>query len=144
MAKIINKNIPYLKMRELLKEQGLDESPSKGFDKNAYYDIGVIKKEDLESGSYYWGICRNSEIAMWDKDCNSFWYMRTKCPDFKPFIDSINHLEDDDGYDLFIPLSKIELEEDCVSNSTADRKNTFDFEIKLNSNSFDFDVNPLN
>jgi hypothetical protein len=113
MNEIINKNIPFFKMREALRDKGLSEYPDKdSTDRSAYYEAGVIRKEDLVSGSYYWGTCRNSEIAMWDKANNCFWYIRTKCPDFKPFIESINHLEYDDGYDLFIPLAKIELEGD--------------------------------
>lgn len=63
---------------------------------------GAIPKSQLKVGQWYYGDCRNSGIAMWNG--KQFEYERTKF-NFK-FTDYINHFEDDDGYDLFIPIEE--------------------------------------
>lgn len=63
-----------------------------------------IPKTELEIGKDYKGICRNSNSATWDG--KRFTYLRYKFGSY--YEDHINHYEDDDGYDLFIPIkSKI-------------------------------------
>ena len=61
----------------------------------------MIVKKDLKDLRYYLGVCRNSHIAIWSKEENSFYYTRYKLGKF--FTESIKHPEDDDGFDLFIP-----------------------------------------
>ena len=73
-----------------------------------YYEAGVIRKEDLKNGEYYWGKCRNSSLAMWDG--NVFIYLRTKFTSTS--AETINHIADDDGYDLFVPIKKLNFIED--------------------------------
>ena len=63
-----------------------------------------IRKSDLVDGEYYYGHCRNSKCARWSTANQEFTYMRTKFND--RFPDIINHPEDDDGYDLFVPYFK--------------------------------------
>ena len=46
------------------------------------------------------------KIAKWSKKDNCFFYIRNKFG--KLFLERINHPEDDDGFDLFIPFRKIE------------------------------------
>lgn len=84
----------------------LSISPAKSFDVDDYYALGVIKKDDLIDGAYYFGSCRNSDIAQWDAKGNCFWYMRDKFSN--TFRESINHLADDNGYDLFVPFQMID------------------------------------
>lgn len=61
---------------------------------------GGISKKDLIIGKTYIGSCRNSNEATWDG--NKFNYKRYK---FGYMIDDkINHFEDDNGYDLFVPI----------------------------------------
>jgi hypothetical protein len=67
------------------------------------FDKGVIRKENLEQNEYYYGTCRNANVAVWNG--NNFVYMRTKFG--QTFPENINHLEDDDRSDLFIPIEKI-------------------------------------
>ena len=88
-------------------DAGLSQSLLKGpFDVNAYYDAGVIRKDDLIDGAYYQGDCRNADVAMWDAKGNCFWYMRQKFT--RRFKEQINHIADDDGYDLFMPFQKLD------------------------------------
>ena len=61
---------------------------------------GAIPKKDLIIGQTYLGNCRNAYEAIWNGEY--FTYDRYK---FGILItDKINHFEDDDGYDLFVPL----------------------------------------
>ena len=65
---------------------------------------GAIPKDQLEVGATYLGDCRNATEAVWDGE--KFIYQRTKfgCT----FNEKINHFQDDDGYDVFTPIKKIE------------------------------------
>ena len=61
---------------------------------------GAIPKTQLEIGKTYIGHCRNASEAIWKGDY--FTYKRYKFGD--TFEEDINHFEDDDGYDLFVPI----------------------------------------
>ena len=65
---------------------------------------GAIPKDKLEVGATYEGTCRNAEEATWNGKC--FDYKRYKFGWWHN--DKINHFQDDNGYDLFVPLRKIE------------------------------------
>lgn len=77
-------------------------------DKEKYEEIiipniircGGIPKEDLVVGKTYVGSCRNASEATWNGE--KFTYMRTKFGYTYP--EDINHFQDDDGYDLFVPI----------------------------------------
>lgn len=62
-----------------------------------------ISKKDLVVGEKYGGICRNTSEAVWNGKV--FEYKRYKFGFF--YDDEINHYEDDDGYDVFVPFEKI-------------------------------------
>lgn len=66
-----------------------------------------LRKEQLEIGGYYYGSCRNADIARWDGD--HFTYARRKFGN--RFPEEIRHPEDDDGADLFFPYAKIDAAE---------------------------------
>jgi len=66
---------------------------------------GAIPKKDLVDGEKYYGDCRNAYEAIWHKNKNVFTYRRNKFG-FE-FDEDINHFEDDDGYDLFVPIKKL-------------------------------------
>ena len=51
-----------------------------------YIRCGAIPKKDLIVGKTYLGDCRNASEAIWIYD------------------EEINHFEDDNGYDLFVPM----------------------------------------
>lgn len=68
-------------------------------------DIQPIAKDELIVGQKYLGLCRNSNVAVWNGKC--FEYERYKFG--STFIESINHFEDDNGYDVFIPFMKFDL-----------------------------------
>ena len=61
---------------------------------------GGIPKSELVIGKTYVGSCRNASEAVWNG--NTFTYKRYKFGE--TFYDDINHFEDDDGYDLFVPI----------------------------------------
>jgi len=65
----------------------------------------MIAKKDLLDLGYYAGSCRNASVAQWLADRNEFVYIRLKfgCS----FFETIRHPEDDDGYDLFIPVREL-------------------------------------
>lgn len=94
------------KFYKMLSDKNLTAKVPRQFDIQDYYDAGVVKKDDLIDGVYYQGICRNADVAKWDKQNNCFWYMRFK---FHPpmLTEAINHMADDNGYDLFMPFQKL-------------------------------------
>ena len=66
------------------------------------FEGGAIPKKDLIVGETYVGECRNATEAVWNG--SQFIYKRTKFG--TTFDESINHFEDDDGFDLFVPIRK--------------------------------------
>ena len=60
---------------------------------------GAIPMKDLIVGKTYIGNCRNTYEATWNG--KEFTYKRYKFG--TTFNDNINHFEEDDGYDLFVP-----------------------------------------
>lgn len=65
--------------------------------------VYVIPKSELVKGEIYQGECRNSDSARWDED--KFLYARTKFG--STYLEAIHHFEDDDGYDVFVPMKII-------------------------------------
>lgn len=61
---------------------------------------GGIPKCKLSVGATYKGSCRNTDTATWDGE--KFVYDRHKFG--STYEDEVNHFEDDDGYDLFVPM----------------------------------------
>jgi hypothetical protein len=89
--------------------KGVNDIPSIPVtEKQFYQDIiipnlircGAIAKNQLVKGHTYIGTCRNAEEAVWDGD--KFIYQRYKFGIVFP--EEINHFEDDDGFDVFVPL----------------------------------------
>lgn len=70
-------------------------------------DVHPIPKHELVVGKTYKGNCRNSHIAVWDGKV--FWYDRYKFG--STYREDINHYEDDDGYDVFVPF---EVDDDVI------------------------------
>ena len=73
-------------------------------------DLGVdekhvrpIPKSELVIDKEYVGNCRNSSKATWKGD--HFEYKRYKFGSC--YLDEINHYEDDDGYDVFVPVEVV-------------------------------------
>jgi hypothetical protein len=71
---------------------------------------GMIPMSEMKDGAYYLGWCRNAVVAKWQADKECFIHWRTKFSDV--FTEKINHPEDDDGYDVFVPLKEIQPTED--------------------------------
>lgn len=71
--------------------------------------LPVIPKDRLEDGAYYFGKCRNASIARWNAAKGKFVHWRTKFG--STFLEEICCQEDDDVFDVFLPVRKIELTE---------------------------------
>lgn len=69
---------------------------------------GAIPKDKLVVGHTYLGNCRNASKAVW-KENGVFEYQRTKFGDTYP--EEINHFQDDDGYDVFVPIKDLTQEQ---------------------------------
>lgn len=67
---------------------------------------GAIPKDKLVVGKTYFGSCRNADKAIWLGD--KFEYTRNKFG--ASYQEKINHFEDDDGFDLFVPIREINSE----------------------------------
>ena len=102
-----NNTLEYWKNRKPFKNE--DDIPSVPKVKKEDYDniiipniirCGGIPKEELIVGETYIGSCRNASEAVWNGE--RFTYMRTKFGYTYP--EDINHFQDDDGYDVFVPI----------------------------------------
>ena len=66
---------------------------------------GAIPLDQLEIGARYEGTCRNASEAVWNG--KQFEYKRYK---FGDWMDArINHFQEDDGNDLFVPIRKMRI-----------------------------------
>ena len=65
--------------------------------------VEVIYKKDLVEGQTYEGECRNADHAIWNG--TRFVYDRYKFG--STYKEEINHFEDDNGYDVFVPMKII-------------------------------------
>ena len=81
-------------------------NPLEDYHYEILYKNGILKKEELKDGKYYLGKCRNANVAKWDEQGKCFWYMRNKFG--STFPEKINHLQDDNRFDLFVPLKEVE------------------------------------
>ncbi len=93
--------------------RGVDDIPEVPVvERRAYDDViipnlircGAIPKEQLEVGATYEGTCRNASKATW----NGTRFDYERCKFGTTYTDHINHFQDDDGYDVFVPIRKIE------------------------------------
>lgn len=66
-------------------------------------NVKPVYKSELVVGKEYLGNCRNAEKATWNGKV--FTYNRTKFG--YTYEEEINHFEDDDGYDVFVPIKII-------------------------------------
>ena len=102
-----NDILEYWKNRKPFRDE--DDIPSVPIVRKEDYDniivpniirCGGIPKEELIVGETYIGDCRNASEAVWNGE--TFTYMRTKFGTTYP--EDINHFQDDDGYDVFVPI----------------------------------------
>ena len=73
------------------------------FHKWAEKHYKIIPKSELIINKKYNGNCRNASEAVWNGE--KFIYKRHKFG--TNYIEEINHYEDDDGYDVFVPIEEI-------------------------------------
>ena len=85
---------------ELLTFEEYHSMGLEGFHEWVRCNIIPIPKSELVVGETYPGYCRNSSRATWNGKV--FQYMRKKFG--SEFLEEINHYEDDNGYDVFVPV----------------------------------------
>ena len=88
----MNKEELYYNIKECASDLNVDEKY-----------LRPIPKNELVEGKEYIGNCRNSNKAVWKGD--HFEYQRYKFGNY--YTDKINHYEDDDGYDVFVPVEVV-------------------------------------
>jgi hypothetical protein len=66
-------------------------------------DQKMIPKEHLKVAHYYFGHCRNSNIARWDGE--RFWYWREKFG--TPFLEQIDYFSAGEHFDTFQPVEDV-------------------------------------
>lgn len=93
------------------------------------YSDGMIRKADLKKGHFYYGHCRNAEYAMWLGD--EFVHDRYKWG--STFLETINHPEDDNGYDFFTPESEVDENDEGLERLKSLLKLNKDFNAALDS-----------
>lgn len=81
-------------------------------EKVKFNEVRVLRKAELKEGETYKGNCRNASEAVWHGD--HFTYIRRKWG--SSFEEDINHFEDDNGYDVYVPYV-IEKKEDGLYES---------------------------
>jgi len=64
---------------------------------------GMVPKKDLVVGGVYLGQCRNARVAKWEGKRFVHWRVKFR----SVFEERINHPEDDDGFDVFIPIRRL-------------------------------------
>ena len=94
---------PFVKAYEVPDLPIVDTVEWKTFYVPILIERGAIPKEKLVVGKRYYGDCRNANVAVWLGDV--FEYQRYKFGCIFP--EKINHFEDDNGYDLFVPIREL-------------------------------------
>ena len=72
-------------------------------------DIPHLPKSALIDGQYYYGRCRNANVAKWRAKENDFIHWRTKFG--LTFTEEIRHPEDELRYDVFYPVREATADE---------------------------------
>lgn len=52
--------------------------PIKSEELESAYERGMLRKEHLMDGEYYWGTCRNARVARWSAKNQLFFHQRKK------------------------------------------------------------------
>jgi len=80
--------------------------------------VSMIPKARLKDGHYYWGTCRNADVALWCERTGKFKYMRFKWNN--RFVEEIETEEDKtEHYDYFVPFIELGTIEDFYIPSAS-------------------------
>jgi hypothetical protein len=66
----------------------------------AAHAAGLLRKDQLQHGTYYEGRCRNASVARWHAGFQCFVHWRTKFG--QRYLERIRHPEDERSYDVFL------------------------------------------
>jgi hypothetical protein len=94
---------PFVKAYEVPDLPIVDTVEWKTFYVPILIERGAIPKEKLIVGKRYYGNCRNANVAVWLGEVFEYQRYKFGCT----FLEKINHFEDDNGYDLFVPIREL-------------------------------------
>jgi hypothetical protein len=94
---------PFVKAYEVPNLPIVDSDEWKTFYVPILIERGAIPKEKLIVGKRYYGNCRNANVAVWLGEVFEYQRYKFGCT----FPEKINHFEDDNGYDLFVPIREL-------------------------------------
>lgn len=94
---------PFVKAYEVPDLPIVDTVEWKTFYVPILIERGAIPKEKLIVGKRYYGNCRNANVAVWLGEVFEYQRYKFGCT----FPEKINHFEDDNGYDLFVPIREL-------------------------------------
>jgi len=70
------------------------------------YSKGLLRKEALEHGAYYRGVCKFGTVARWHASQKRFFYYRQVRG--ARVLDELAHPADGRTHDFFLPLERVE------------------------------------
>ena len=94
---------PFVKAYEVPDLPIVDTVEWKTFYVPILIERGAIPKEKLVVGKRYYGNCRNANVAVWLGEVFEYQRYKFGCT----FPEKIKHFEDDNGYDLFVPIREL-------------------------------------
>jgi hypothetical protein len=105
--------------------------PIKDSEIAAAYERGMLRSSELQDGKYYWGLCRNANVALWSERHQVFFHNRKK-GGWR--VDRIRHPEDEVvirdiyghgrpfGEDVFLPYLEVQPIDWEIVDSTEIKK----------------------
>lgn len=106
LANRIYAKIPLWNPSKFVEGQGWTKNTDPKPNLEEIYAMGLLRKENLEHGLYYFGTCRNAVVARWSARTSLFYYIRSKFG--TRYEEAIPHPEDQDGYDIFTPIAAVD------------------------------------
>lgn len=113
LAHLMNQIIFSKENKQSFKLRHVPQKYSKEWYVMARENNGFIPLQNLKDKTFYKGSCRNAEIAYWLTETQKFYYMRSKFG--SEFIEDIEALENDNGFDVFVPHEETSLSENDAS-----------------------------
>ncbi len=70
--------------------------------------MDMLRKDQLEHGAYYRGMCRNAEVARWNSKVGNGIFIHWRTKFWETYPETIAYWEENHQFDEFRPFEKIE------------------------------------